>query len=163
MYGQPDLIAYNSALRFHFNISPPLLLPFLVTSFPRLLSELLGFVPPMELQIMMCIFLLTRFAASIKFFCPIQSTNSGCPLGKPNLGRFVSSLTSPVGAGLALVQIMIASHPWSIESRTEFFSLVISQTTTFSGGILFDGPPMPDVPSNNALLESSDRTVPMGM
>jgi len=80
------------------------------------------------------------------------------------MGRLVSSLISPVGAGLALVQIMRASQSFISSSIADVSALVMSQMTTLSGGICVASlsAPIPAVPASSACRDSSERTVPIG-
>mmetsp|Transcript_34279 Transcript_34279/g.50400 ORF Transcript_34279/g.50400 Transcript_34279/m.50400 type:complete len:204 (-) Transcript_34279:5-616(-) len=110
---------------------PPVLVPSGSISFPIWLSICSGSVPPIEEQITTCVSFPCRRAASIWFFCPIQSTRSGWPLGKPNTGLPVSSFVSPVGEGFAEVPMIIASKGGIFVHSS---SSVTSQTITDSGG-----------------------------
>ena len=90
--------------------------------------------------------------ASIWFFCPSQSTTSGEPLGKPNRG-LPSSVVSPVGAGLAEVQIANPSQPLTTSFSASALRAT-STTTTEAAGM----PPL----LTSSDLDDSVRTMPTG-
>jgi len=68
------------------------------------------------------------------------------------MGRLVSSLISPVGAGLALVQIMRASQSFISSSIADVSALVMSQMTTDELGMTasLSAAPIPAVPASSA-------------
>mmetsp|Transcript_28681 Transcript_28681/g.67221 ORF Transcript_28681/g.67221 Transcript_28681/m.67221 type:complete len:235 (-) Transcript_28681:41-745(-) len=151
VYGRPDSTRYTSAFRFQSRMLPPAVVPSGSVSRPSALSMLDGSVPPIEEQMTTWVPSPHALAASICAFWPSQSTSRGWPFGNAKTGRPVASSVSPVGAGLADVPMISASHPC-------IAAAIASASVTSATAMHSAGTPL----ATSASRLSAVRTIPSG-